>query len=193
MDKKKFWRKGSFWVGLLANAAITSVATVTFLTHYHIAFVKGTSMYPTLESRDIIFLESSKNKTKDRLPNGTVISFDPSEEWDKFQYSKPNQRFLKRIVAGPGDRLVIDRKNVVVNDFIKIENWTSQVPYNEIQDTPKIDVVLESDQYFVIGDNWKDSFDSFSLLRGAKGDINPFISSKQIDWVKYYLPIKTQT
>jgi signal peptidase I len=67
--------------------------------------------------------------------------------------------FIKRIVAGPGDRLYIDRGHPVVNGVAADESYT--LPCGGLSDCnlPK-EITIPPDHYFMMGDNRGASDDS---------------------------------
>ncbi len=65
---------------------------------------------------------------------------------------------VKRIIGKPGDHVQIVDEKVFLNDSVLIEPYLD----NNIT-TGDIDIILESDEYFVLGDNRELSLDSRQL------------------------------
>ncbi|MBQ9990450.1 MAG: signal peptidase I [Lachnospiraceae bacterium] len=101
---------------------------------------------------------------------GDVIVFQPNGNRNSHYY-------VKRVVAGPGDRVQIKDGKLYVNDTI------TDYGYDKIMD-PGIaenEILLETDEFFVMGDNCNNSEDSRS------GNIGP-VSRQAIEgkaWFKF--------
>jgi signal peptidase I len=116
------------------------VGAAYLLVTYGILPVRGSgpSMSPTI--RDGEFLVVNRLSYSLRLPRrGEVVAVRLAGE---------HAVLIKRILAGPGDRLAIQRGAVVVNDVAIDE------PYVELRQAWNLDeLTLGADQYFVVGDN----------------------------------------
>lgn len=77
--------------------------------------------------------------------------------------NKNSHYYVKRVVAGPGDRVQIKEGKLYVNDTI------TDYGYDKIMDAgiAENELLLEEDEYFVMGDNCNNSEDSRS------GNIGP--------------------
>ncbi len=73
-----------------------------------------------------------------------------------FHYPRdPTQDFIKRVIGLPGDTLVI------TNDAVKVDGVTLKEPYiSQAANAQIINLKLQPDQYFVMGDNRPFSSDS---------------------------------
>jgi signal peptidase I len=113
--------------------------------------VMGQSMENTLQNND--FLVASKIDYRLHDPQrGDIIVFRPT--------NAPNQDYIKRIIAGPGDHLRIDHGQVFINGHLLSEpylpekwTWSDTWMGGEEQ-------VVPPDDYFVMGDNRNHSTDS---------------------------------
>ncbi len=77
-----------------------------------------------------------------------------------FHYPKdPNQDFIKRVIALPGDTIRWTADQIYVNGVLLKEPYISS-PVNP--GTSPAPITLQADQYFVVGDNRPFSFDSRS-------------------------------
>jgi signal peptidase I len=72
---------------------------------------------------------------------------------------KADVNFIKRIVAGPGDRLSIDDGNVVRNGRAVNEPYVRECPSGAACDFPR-EITVPPDHYFMMGDNRGSSDDS---------------------------------
>lgn len=109
--------------------------------------VSGTSMLPTYVDGEKLWLSKVSE-----LKNGDVIVANCSNSEEKFY-------IIKRLIASPGDRIVIAGNDIYVNDellkenYIKDKNWNDDYLFN-------LDVTLGKDEYFLMGDNRIESMDS---------------------------------
>ena len=131
------------------------------LSNFKILIVSGQSMYPTLNDRD--FLIVSKN-TKNLKVNEIAV-FTPPESWHRIDSNNKSYELIKRIVAGPGDKIKITSGEVYVNDKI-VRRFTSYRETNKYE----IEETLKENQYFFIGDNIGNSYDSLSRVIEGKKD-----------------------
>lgn len=146
------WRKTL--VGELVEVAL--IALVLFLAA-RIAVqnfrVNGTSMIPTLQNNEFILVD--KLTYRFRSPErGDIIVFKAPVP--------PYSDFIKRVIGLPGDRVTVHNDAVYVNGTRLNENYILQKPtyvMTTIPNDPLGDVVPKGD-YFVLGDNRNDSFDS---------------------------------
>ncbi|MGE4571857.1 MAG: signal peptidase I [Candidatus Izemoplasmatales bacterium] len=133
VDKEKFIKSYNFF-------DFFSIIPIFFLIMmtlngwlFTLAVVDGASMEPTYETDDVVLI--SYHTDIERLD---VIVF----EYDKL--------YIKRVLAIPGDLLVIENNEVWVNDVF-IESTTYAFTY---------DGIIEEGYYFVLGDNRFNSRDS---------------------------------
>jgi len=137
------WR---LWMRDLLFSAAASVLIITFL--YQPVRVEGTSMLPRLVDQDRLFI------------NKFVYHFEAINRGDVvvFHYPRnPQLSYIKRVIAIPGDRLLIDRGQVYVNGKALDEPYVPQ----QYRDTRSLDpMVIPKDEYFVLGDHRSIASDS---------------------------------
>jgi signal peptidase I len=127
-------------------ALVASVLIIMFL--YQPVRVEGTSMLPRLEDRDRLFI------------NKFVYHFEAIHRGDVvvFHYPRdPNESYIKRVIALPGDRLRIDRGRVILNGKLLSEPY---VPAEYRDTKPYSEIVIPDGEYFMMGDHRKISRDS---------------------------------
>ena len=111
---------------------------------YQVLLVQGQSMSPTYKSWEMVMIE----KRFDELYQDDVIAF----------YSKGvNAILIKRIVAAPGDTVLIVNGNIYINDELLKEDYYINLEYAGSAEQA---LHLEKDEYFVLGDNYEVSKDS---------------------------------
>lgn len=102
--------------------------------------VNGTSMYPTLKGNEVMLL----NKL------GKIDRFDIVV----LKIDEENDNLIKRIIGLPGETVEIKDSHIYINDELLEDTYGYGVTYN-------IDkVILEEDEYFILGDNRQVSLDS---------------------------------
>lgn len=112
--------------------------------------ISGESMNPTLVDGEIIVLLKIKN-----LKPGDLCSF----TWN-------NRTLIKRIIAGPGDWVVIDEEgHVTVNDVPMDEPYVSEPGLGECD--IEFPYQVPEDSYFAMGDKRSSSIDSRSTVIGC--------------------------
>lgn len=111
--------------------------------------VKGSSMVPTLENKDYLLINKQAYNLGEP-ERGDIVVF-PHEEGDGEE-----SLYIKRVIALPGDRLVIKNGNVYINDELQEEEYIK----NAATTSGKIDFVIPEGEIFVMGDNRENSSDS---------------------------------
>lgn len=142
----------------LVVAAAIFVIVYLFLLQPH--QVKGASMQPNFHDGEYILTDKISYRFNKPQRGDVIIFKSPTD---------PDVDFIKRIIGLPGEKVKIsDGKVVVINDQNK-EGLTLEEPYqingptSGGKEAPQnTEVKIGSDQYFVLGDNRLESFDSRS-------------------------------
>jgi len=114
-------------------------------------FVRGQSMDPNFENGDYLIVDEISYYL--RSPQrGEVIVFRYPQD--------PSQRFIKRIIGLPSETVEIkDGKVIIYKDGEpQILNESSYI--FDLATSGELQVTLDEDEYFVLGDNRSFSFDS---------------------------------
>ena len=114
--------------------------------------VSGQSMYPTLNDKDYLILNRMAYKLGD-INRGDIIVF----KSDLKQENGKEKDLIKRVIAIPGDHLVIKDSKVYINGEVQNEPYI----HNEYT-SGDIDIVIPENDVFVMGDNRENSRDSRS-------------------------------
>lgn len=127
---------------------------------FQIFVVDGPSMMPTLQTGNILIvdkLSSIKQNTSNNFQRGSVVVFNFKKEGDF-----ANGRYLvKRIIGIPGDTIIIQNNKVkiITSGGETIYPEESFIKYNK-KYVPDVYVTLTTNQYFFMGDNRDESYDS---------------------------------
>jgi signal peptidase I len=134
------------WLRDLLVAATASVLIIIFL--YQPVRVEGTSMLPRLEDSDRVFVNKFVYRISS-IERGDVVVF---------HYPRnPEQSYIKRVIALPGDRVRIDHGQVWLNGKPQTERYVPE----EYQDSESMaEIVVPEDSYFMMGDHRSVSYDS---------------------------------
>ena len=132
---------------LVVVAAVSVLIATLFLP---ILQISGDSMAPTFQNGEIVVL--FKNRAFD---TGDVIGF----------YYQ-GKILLKRVIAGPGDTVVIDRDgNVYVNEQLLQEDYITEKNLGDCD--IEFPYVVPQESYFVLGDKRENSVDSRNSTIGS--------------------------
>jgi signal peptidase I len=134
------------WLRDLIISLAISAFIIVFL--YQPVKVEGTSMMPSLEDQERIFV------------NKFVYRLEPIERGDivVFRYPyDPSKSYIKRVIAMAGDHIRIDSGQVYVNGEALIETY---VPPEYADRRSMRDTVVPENDYFVLGDHRSMSDDS---------------------------------
>jgi signal peptidase I len=136
----------SVWLRDLIISLAISCFIIIFL--YQPVKVEGTSMMPSLEDQERIFV------------NKFVYRLEPIQRGDivVFRYPRdPSKSFIKRVIGLAGDHIQIDEGRVYVNGRRLDEDYVPQI-YEDFRSYPEM--VVPADCYFVLGDHRSLSNDS---------------------------------
>jgi len=109
--------------------------------------VQGASMQPNFMNGDYLLIDEVSYRFRAPERDDVVVFKNPNNE---------SEFYIKRVIGLPGERLSIKENKIMVNGK-EIEE--SYIPIG-IKYFDETDVELKSDEYFVMGDNRPQSFDS---------------------------------
>jgi signal peptidase I len=139
---RKFWL--SVWeiLEVVLISAVTVFIIRTFLAQPFL--VSGASMEPNFQHGNYLIIDEITYRFREPERSEVVV----------FRYPKDlSVFFIKRIIGLPGERVVVRGGNVVVYK-------NGKEILRESDTSGSIDVILGDNQYFVLGDNRYNSFDS---------------------------------
>lgn len=154
-DSKNFLSKvGSHLIDFIQTLVVFGAIFATiylFIAQPH--KVSGNSMVPTFHHGDYILTDKLSYRFGQPKRSDVIVLKNPSD---------PSQDFIKRIIAIPGDNLIIDNNQTFINgsfvneDYLPNNVFTSDGSFISEGKTIKAD----PGQYFVMGDNRAHSSDS---------------------------------
>ncbi len=139
------------WLKTFLIVILASVLLTVFVIQKNI--VQGPSMEPTLDDGDQVFVEKVSKYFS--IKRGDIITI---EQTDPLH---PEILLIKRIIGLPGEKVEIKDGHVYLNDKLFDEPYISDIIETAID--PRYDeavVVLQDDEYYVLGDNRPISKDS---------------------------------
>lgn len=178
-DEPSFWSKfGSNIIELIEFIAIIGAIFVVvryFVAEPHKVF--GSSMVPNFHNGDFIITNKISLRLGEPQRGEVIILQNPRD---------PNQVFIKRIIAFPGERLKITDGKVYINDQPVEEPYlpTGTLTRGGSFSSESEEILIPNDQYFVMGDNRNGSSDS--------REWGPITKDKIIGqaWLRYWPPEK---
>lgn len=161
MNLKNFFQ---FWWEILKIVLLALVIVIPIrLFLFQPFLVKGQSMEPSFHDDDYLIIDEISYRF--RAPErGEVIVF---------KYPRnTSQRFIKRIIGLPGEKVEIKNGKVIITKDSKTEilDENSYLP-SFLETSGNLKVTLGNDEYFVLGDNRRVSADSRSWGEVPKSDI----------------------
>ena len=134
------------WTRDLLFSVVLAVIVILFL--YQPVKVEGTSMMPTLDDQERIFINKFVYHFASIDRGDTIVFWFPGD---------PSKSYIKRVIGVPGDTIAVDRGTVVVNGHALEEDY---VPQEYRDDNSMRAEQIPSGEYFVLGDHRSSSNDS---------------------------------
>lgn len=133
-------------------AAVTIVAIRYFL--FKPFYVKGASMEPNFYDHEYLIIDELSYRFREPIRGEVVV----------FRYPhNPKEYFLKRVIGLPGERMKISEGKVIVYNQEHPEGIEVKEEYlpSDLETLGVVNSVqLGTDEYFVLGDNRTNSYDS---------------------------------
>ncbi len=129
----------SVWLRDLVISLVIAAFIVIFL--YQPVKVEGTSMMPSLDDQERIFV------------NKFIYRLEPIHRGDIVVFPYPrdlSKSFIKRVIGLGGDRIRMQDGQTYVNDKPIREDY---VPSNYVDEKPYQEITVPKDYYFVMGDH----------------------------------------
>jgi signal peptidase I len=135
-------------------AAVLILAATMIFNGYHVILTDGCSMNPAINSGETL-IEKDNNFKVDRFD---IVNIELNDT--QAISTEGNKSVNKRIVGMPGETVEIK------NDVVYINGMQLNEPFERLESGHSLagrnmkPIVLESDEYFIMGDNRDDSTDS---------------------------------
>lgn len=145
---------GAIGVFLLELTKIVLLAGITVFVVRHFIFkpfyVKGQSMEPTFFEREYLIINQFTYRFREPA-RGEIVVFRPP--------TGSKDYYLKRIIGLPGERIRVEDGNVIVcsTDCHVLDEYYLE---SSVETEGNVRITLGPDQYFMMGDNRPNSFDS---------------------------------
>lgn len=139
------WKKSLvIFISFSVIASALTLTIVTSIRSYIVEpfFVEGETMSPTYNNGDYLLI----NKTTAKFDRSDIIIARNPKDQDQF--------LIKRIIGLPYEKVEIKNGNVFIDRKILNEEYLTEQTFGDISTT------LNSDQYFILGDNRNKSLDS---------------------------------
>lgn len=144
-------------------------------------FVQGASMQPNFENGDYLIINELGYKETDiKIAGFSVLSAESFKELKRYDVAvfryplNQKQFFIKRVIGLPGEKVKVENGKIrIYNDknpeglILDESEYLPQTVFT-VGDS---EVKLEQDQYFVLGDNRKASYDSRAWGAVRKSDV----------------------
>ncbi len=157
-DKSTIWSTVVDIIETVVVAAAIFVVVYLFLLQPH--QVRGASMKPNFSDGEYILTDKISYRFGQPKRGDVIIFTSPTD---------PDVDFIKRIIGLPGEKVKIqDGKVTVINDqnkngFVLDEPYETLGPTAGGKEAPQnTEVTIAENEYFVLGDNRLESFDSRS-------------------------------
>jgi signal peptidase I len=143
-------------LGRIVSALVTVVILFIILANAIAPYrVSGPSMQPTLHDGQTLFAHTDTfASVRFHTPaRGTIVLYHPPTDASK--------TLVGRVIAIPGDTILVDPNTVVVNNQALNEKYIAlATPGQPENPTTFPATTLATNQYFILGDNRPNSFDS---------------------------------
>jgi len=170
LNKQSEGKARNFWLGVLELVKIIIIAAVIVIPIKYYIFkpviVSGLSMYPTFAPNDYLIVDEISYRFN-QPERGDVVVFNAS-----FIPGYKGESFIKRIIGLPGEtvnikdgkvEIIKDGKTTVLDEIYLPENLkTYGSSLSGVFTLLPEEVTLKNNEYFVLGDNRPNSFDSRS-------------------------------
>jgi len=157
-EKSSILREAGTFFWETAKVVILSLAIILPIRFYVAQpfYVKGASMEPTFYDHEYLIIDEFSYHVRDPRRGEVVV----------FRYPEnPGLFFIKRVIGLPKERITISQGTVTVYPEGSGKPLVMQEPYldSSTRTAGEIDLLLQDDEYYVLGDNRSASFDSRSF------------------------------
>lgn len=139
----------------IAKIVVVALAIVIPIRYFLFQpfFVKGESMQPNFQNGDYLIIDEISYRFREPQRGEVIVFKYPQNE---------SQLFIKRIIGVPGEKIEINNNAIKVTkkdgQLVDLKE-TSYLP-SSIETAGNMNITLENNQYFMLGDNRQFSYDS---------------------------------
>lgn len=148
---RKLWRAQGENIRMLTLSLLLAIVIRMFIAEPR--YIPSDSMVPTLKVGDRLVIEKVSYRFHSPEP-GDIIVFEPPPQLQRLGYQK-DQAFIKRVIALPGQVVIVHQGLVFVDGKPLNEPYISAPPNYEM-----VPYQVPEGQLFVMGDNRNNSNDS---------------------------------
>ncbi len=143
-----FAKKIALFVFEIVKVVLISLAIILPIRYFLVQpfYVEGASMEPNFYDKEYLIIDEISYRFQNPQRGEVIILKNPD---DRHFY------FIKRVVALPGEKVSVLNGRVFINDKQLDETYIKNFSHDDYGPT-----TLESDEYFVMGDNRNNSSDS---------------------------------
>lgn len=136
-------------IAILAGVTIGLVRYFIFKPFY----VKGQSMESTFFEKEYLIIDEITYRFRDPVRGEVLVFRSPT---------KPDDFYLKRLIALPGERVKVEENKIIIYNNEHPQGLVLDEPYLDLGTVTegKESVTLGPNQFYVLGDNREQSFDS---------------------------------
>ncbi len=149
--------RSTTWSVILELAKMIGLAIITIVVIRYFLFkpfyVKGESMEPNFYDHEYLIIDELSYRLREPSRGDVIVFHYPND---------PKEYYLKRIIALPGERVKVAGGKVTVYNDAHPEGVEIKEVYlpEQIETMGDQTSTLGNDEYFVMGDNRSNSFDS---------------------------------
>ncbi|MDD3570072.1 MAG: signal peptidase I [Lachnospiraceae bacterium] len=158
------------WLEAVVEALI--IVAVLYFVFFPVK-VEGFSMENTLSDGDRVFVSRIMTDMK-LYDRGDIVVF-------KHEAGGKNEKMVKRVIALEGERVRIENGNVYINEELMQEDYVT------CETQGNIDVVVDKNKIFVMGDNREGSTDSRVFGAIDEGEVSGKVVMKLYPFDKFTL------
>lgn len=136
-----------------AKIVVISLAIIIPIRYFVVQpfFVRGDSMVPNFRDGEYLVIDELSYRFS-QPERGDVVVFRYPED--------PSQFFIKRIVGLPGETIIIEDNELIVRNSQHPTGTTLKENYLTEETPGELEIKLDNNEYFVLGDNRDSSSDS---------------------------------
>ncbi len=113
--------------------------------------VDGRSMDPTFHTGDYLIVDKISKSARHPERNTVLVFKYPAD---------PSKSFIKRVIGLPGETVIVKNNTVRIINLENPKGFMVDQSYVEHESLLDVEKTMGPTEYFVMGDNRKDSFDS---------------------------------